>query len=132
MVYYASSRPEFQLCTSYCNMANIFRVFIFLRFISRAFRRVTLCLMWFKQEQVVSVDFQVGFVSQPFWVFFLIFILQCNIVILCSLHRYGEYWRPRSQSYCRYFSSYVTIRIILLNEVHCLLICRMYTRNDFT
>lgn len=122
MVYYASSHPEFRLCTSYCtygNMANIFRVFIFLRFISRAFRRVMLCLMWFKQEQVVSVDFQVGFVSQPFWVFFLIFILQCNIVILCSLHRYGEYWRPRSQSYCRYFGSYATRNLNVFQSIGC-------------
>ena len=39
--------------------------------------------------------------------FFLIFALHCNIVILCSLHRYGEYWRPRSQSNWRDFGSYV-------------------------
>ena len=39
--------------------------------------------------------------------FFLIFVLQCNIVILRSLHRHGEYWRPRSQSDYRYFGSYM-------------------------
>ena len=43
--------------------------------------------------------------------FFLIFALQCNVVILRSLHRYSEYWRPRSQSDCRYFGSYVIISI---------------------
>ena len=42
--------------------------------------------------------------------FFLIFSLQCNIVILSSLHRYGEYWHPRSESDCRYFGSFVIIQ----------------------
>ena len=47
----------------------------------------------------------------PLRIFFLIFALQCNVVILLSLHRYSEYWRPRRQSDCRYFGSYVIISI---------------------
>ena len=44
-------------------------------------------------------------------IFFLKFALQWNIVILRSLHRYGEYWRPRSKSDCRYFGIYIIIII---------------------
>ena len=35
--------------------------------------------------------------------------VHCNIVILRSLHRYGEYWLPCSPSDWRYFGSYVII-----------------------
>ena len=59
-------------------------------------------LMWLKQVHAVSVDFQAGFGYQPSW---MPFALQCNIVILRSLHRYSEYWRPRSRPDCRYFDT---------------------------
>ena len=60
-----------------------------------------------QQVQLVSADFQASFVICHFEFFSHI----CNVVILRSLHRYSEYWRPRSQSDCRYFGSYVIISI---------------------
>ena len=53
--------------------------------------------------------FSGGLYESAIFNFFHIFPLLCNIVILRSLHRYGEYWRPRSQSDCRYFGSCVII-----------------------
>ena len=45
--------------------------------------------------------------------FFVIFALQCNSVILRSLHRHGDYWRPHRQSDSKYLGSYV----IMLNNL---------------
>ena len=60
-----------------------------------------------------------GLSESTILIFLVIFALQCNIVILPSLHRYGEYWRPRSQSYCRYFGSYATRNLNVFQSIGC-------------
>ena len=62
-------------------------------------------LLWLRLEHFTW--FSGGLCEPAILNFFLVFALQCNIVILRSFHRYSECWSPRSQSDCRYFGIYV-------------------------
>ena len=57
-------------------------------------------LLWLEREHVLSVDFQVGLVNQPFWLFS--WYLHCSPIL-----SYCAHWRPLNQLDCKYFGSYV-------------------------